>query len=239
MGRAPCCRGEHAELKKGPWTPEEDHKLSSFLLWNPGASWRTVPQRAAGLVRCGKSCRLRWMNYLRPDIKRGNFTPEEESLIIKLHAELGNKWSVIAAKLPGRTDNEIKNLWNTKLRKLLILRGINPTTHQPLCNPLMSDYIKQWMKSIETKIISGLLTQQQPKPSLTDLSVPLPPPPTNETLNRTVVIESNTENFSFNGSPWADEGGDSFGGFMLETNSMSSAGEGEALELEEMLKYWK
>ncbi|MQL85742.1 hypothetical protein Taro_018287 [Colocasia esculenta] len=158
MGRAPCCNGEHADLKKGPWTHEEDEKLRSFLVLHPNTSWRMVPQKA-GLVRCGKSCRLRWMNYLRPDIRRGNFTQEEEDLIIQLHAAVGNKWSVIAAQLPGRTDNEIKNLWNTRLRKVLVLKGINPITHQPLCNPPLSDYLKQCLKSIEQMLIARFATQ--------------------------------------------------------------------------------
>ena len=84
----------------------------------------------AGLERCGKSCRLRWINYLRPDLKRGTFSPEEENLIIQLHSLLGNRWSQIAAQLPGRTDNEIKNLWNSCLKKKLRQRGIDPVTHQ-------------------------------------------------------------------------------------------------------------
>lgn len=81
------------------------------------------------MLRCGKSCRLRWINYLRPDLKRGNFTEEEDELIIKLHSVLGNKWSLIAARLPGRTDNEIKNYWNTHIRRKLMSSGIDPTTH--------------------------------------------------------------------------------------------------------------
>ncbi|KAL9273599.1 Transcription factor MYB17-like protein, partial [Drosera capensis] len=85
----------------------------------------------AGLLRCGKSCRLRWTNYLRPDIKRGPFTAEEEKLVIQLHAILGNRWAAIASQLPGRTDNEIKNLWNTHLRKRLVSMGLDPQTHEP------------------------------------------------------------------------------------------------------------
>ncbi|KAG5023270.1 hypothetical protein JHK85_019612 [Glycine max] len=84
-----------------------------------------------GLQRCGKSCRLRWTNYLRPDIKRGQFTFEEEETIIQLHSILGNKWSAIASRLPGRTDNEIKNYWNTHIRKRLLRMGIDPVTHRP------------------------------------------------------------------------------------------------------------
>ncbi|GAA0155787.1 DNA-binding transcription factor [Lithospermum erythrorhizon] len=85
-----------------------------------------------GLLRCGKSCRLRWINYLRPDLKRGNFTEEEDELIINLHSLLGNKWSLIATRLPGRTDNEIKNYWNTHIKRKLLSLGIDPRTHRPL-----------------------------------------------------------------------------------------------------------
>ncbi|XP_008794184.1 transcription factor MYB17-like isoform X1 [Phoenix dactylifera] len=85
----------------------------------------------AGLLRCGKSCRLRWTNYLRPDIKRGPFTLEEQKSIIQLHGIVGNKWSTIAAHLPGRTDNEIKNYWNTHLKRRLLRMGINPDTYAP------------------------------------------------------------------------------------------------------------
>ncbi|CAI9091479.1 OLC1v1026519C1 [Oldenlandia corymbosa var. corymbosa] len=117
MGRVPCC--EKMGLKKGPWTPEEDQILMSFVQRYGHENWRALP-KLAGLLRCGKSCRLRWTNYLRPDIKRGNFTREEEETIIRLHGVLGNRWSAIANKLPGRTDNEIKNYWNTQLKKRVI-----------------------------------------------------------------------------------------------------------------------
>ncbi|XP_074315732.1 transcription factor MYB92-like [Silene latifolia] len=129
MGRSPCC-DDVSGLKKGPWTPEEDELLTSYIEKHGLGSWRALP-KAAGLNRCGKSCRLRWTNYLRPDIKRGRFTEEEEDMIIKLHSVLGNKWSRIAAHLPGRTDNEIKNYWNTHLRKKLLQMGIDPVTHKP------------------------------------------------------------------------------------------------------------
>ncbi|XP_031111390.1 myb-related protein 330-like [Ipomoea triloba] len=129
MGRSPCC--EKAHTNKGAWTKEEDQLLINYIRLHGEGCWRSLP-KAAGLFRCGKSCRLRWINYLRPDLKRGNFTQQEDDLIIKLHSLLGNKWSLIAARLPGRTDNEIKNYWNTQIKRKLISRGIDPQTHRPL-----------------------------------------------------------------------------------------------------------
>ncbi|PSS11877.1 Transcription factor like [Actinidia chinensis var. chinensis] len=130
MGRSPSGEENVVGLKKGPWTPEEDQKLVDYVQKHGHGSWRALP-KLAGLNRGGKSCRLRWTNYLRPDIKRGNFSDEEEQVIINLHAVLGNKWSAIATQLPGRTDNEIKNFWNTHIRKKLRQMGIDAVTHRP------------------------------------------------------------------------------------------------------------
>ncbi|KAF3329174.1 transcription factor MYB34-like protein [Carex littledalei] len=129
MGRSSCC--DNAGLKKGPWTPEEDKKLLAYIKEHDHGSWHSLPAKA-GLRRCGKSCRLRWINYLRPDIKRGKFSSDEEHTIIQLHALLGNRWSAIAGHLPGRTDNEIKNYWNTHVKKKLAKAGVDPITHKPV-----------------------------------------------------------------------------------------------------------
>ncbi|RZC65498.1 hypothetical protein C5167_009189 [Papaver somniferum] len=159
MGRAPCC--DKNGLKKGPWTPEEDQKLVDYVQKHGHGSWRTLPKNA-GLQRCGKSCRLRWANYLRPDIKRGRFSFEEEETIIQLHSVLGNKWSTIAARLPGRTDNEIKNYWNTHIRKRLLKSGIDPVTHTPRLDLLdLSSILRSSIcNSPQLMNISGLLGLQ-------------------------------------------------------------------------------
>ncbi|KAG8378793.1 hypothetical protein BUALT_Bualt07G0021900 [Buddleja alternifolia] len=98
-----------------------------------------LEKRSKGLQRCGKSCRLRWINYLRPDLKRGMFSQEEEDLIIMLHEALGNRWAQIASQLPGRTDNEIKNFWHSYLKKKLIKQGVDPSTHKPMTETQVKD----------------------------------------------------------------------------------------------------
>nr|GMD84962.1 transcription factor RAX3-like [Ipomoea batatas] len=117
MGRAPCC--DKNNVKKGPWSPEEDAKLKAYIEEHgTGGNWIALPQKI-GLKRCGKSCRLRWLNYLRPNIKHGGFSEEEDNIICSLFISIGSRWSIIAAQLPGRTDNDIKNYWNTRLKKKL------------------------------------------------------------------------------------------------------------------------
>ncbi|KAL5225627.1 hypothetical protein ABZP36_012266 [Zizania latifolia] len=104
------------EVRRGPWTVDEDHTLMKYIAEHGEGRWNSLA-RSAGLKRTGKSCRLRWLNYLRPDVKRGNFTADEQLLILDLHSRWGNRWSKIAQHLPGRTDNEIKNYWRTRVQK--------------------------------------------------------------------------------------------------------------------------
>ncbi|KAL8158991.1 hypothetical protein V2J09_000528, partial [Rumex salicifolius] len=162
-----CC--SKVGLKKGPWTPEEDDVLANYIKTEGEGRWRTLPKRA-DLLRCGKSCRLRWMNYLRPSVKRGQIAPDEEDLILRLHRLLGNRsliysispsvlsiflgWSLIAGRIPGRTDNEIKNYWNTHLSKKLISQGIDPRTHKPLDVDLQFRNSKSIISKDLTKLFS-------------------------------------------------------------------------------------
>lgn len=229
MGRSPCC--DKVGLKKGPWTPEEDQKLLAYIDEHGHGSWRALPSKA-GLQRCGKSCRLRWTNYLRPDIKRGKFSQQEEQTIIQLHALLGNRWSAIATHLPKRTDNEIKNYWNTHLKKRLAKMGIDPVSHKPKNDTLLSSdgqskstanlsHMAQWESArleAEARLVkqsklrsSSLQSQQLGKPVLP----PVVPPP------RCLDILK-----AWNGG-WGG-GGNGFGEQESPSSTLSTTGYGES-----------
>ncbi|KAI5069306.1 hypothetical protein GOP47_0015607 [Adiantum capillus-veneris] len=100
---------ESVTLMKGPWTEEEDKILLAYVKRHGEGNWNFV-RKYSGFFRCAKSCRLRWINHLRPGLRRGPLQPHEERLIIEQHETLGDSWSRIAAMLPGRTDNEIRLL---------------------------------------------------------------------------------------------------------------------------------
>ncbi|KAM0938923.1 putative transcription factor MYB-HB-like family [Dioscorea sansibarensis] len=164
MGRTPCC--DKANVKKGPWSPEEDNKLKEFIeKYGTGGNWIALPHKA-GLRRCGKSCRLRWLNYLRPNIKHGEFSPDEDMIICNLFANIGSRWSVIAAQLPGRTDNDIKNYWNTKLKKRVL--GITSTTnttpsssHERIKHPIQMSSSSSSSSSLNTSTVFQTASLQQ------------------------------------------------------------------------------
>ncbi|KAM7480609.1 hypothetical protein LguiA_028822 [Lonicera macranthoides] len=153
MGRRPCCSKEDG-LNRGAWTAMEDKILRDYITIHGEGKWRNLP-KMAGLRRCGKSCRLRWLNYLRPGIKRGNITHDEEDLIIRLHNLLGNRWSLIAGRLPGRTDNEIKNYWNTNMIK-------KAQGHQPITTPASNSKTSNESKQKQIHLSGG---QKQNSPT--------------------------------------------------------------------------
>ncbi|XP_057779215.1 transcription factor RAX2 [Salvia miltiorrhiza] len=157
MGRAPCC--DKANVKKGPWSPEEDAKLKEYIEKHGTTvgNWIALPQRA-GLKRCGKSCRLRWLNYLRPNIKHGEFSDDEDRIICSLFHRIGSRWSIIAGQLPGRTDNDIKNYWNTKLKKKLLGNNIisPPSPFLPNLNSqIPSPYDHQYVNTNSFRAFSA------------------------------------------------------------------------------------
>ncbi|KAF4348048.1 hypothetical protein G4B88_030684, partial [Cannabis sativa] len=126
-------RGSDGEyIRKGPWRAEEDEVLINHVKKNGPRDWSSI--RSKGLLpRTGKSCRLRWVNKLRPDLKTGcKFSAEEERLIIELQAQVGNKWAKIATYLPGRTDNDVKNFWSSRKKKLQRLNHHRRPSSVPL-----------------------------------------------------------------------------------------------------------
>ncbi|CAJ1951925.1 unnamed protein product [Sphenostylis stenocarpa] len=157
---------DDSELRRGPWSVEEDDLLVNYIANHGEGKWNLLAIRS-GLRRTGKSCRLRWLNYLKPDVKRGNLTLEEQLLIFELHSKWGNRWSKIAQQLPGRTDNEIKNYWRTRIQKQA--RYVKLETHRTTTGFL------EFVKGLQmTRCLHRAQESSPSTISLQDQEIPLP-----------------------------------------------------------------
>ncbi|KAI5674295.1 hypothetical protein M9H77_14659 [Catharanthus roseus] len=221
MGRRPCC--STLELKKGHWTSQEDKILVDYVRIHGEGKWRDLAQKT-GLKRCGKSCRLRWLNYLRPGIKLGNISEDEEDLIIKLHRLLGNRWTLIAGRLPGRSGNEIKNYWNTTLSKKIVADEKNHNHNMTVTMQTQTDELED-----DKKIL--LLSSSSDHDESVVANVSDPPPSLqhqskgpNNTVKRSSITGCNNNNNNNNDD---DESETSFREYITNISSNLPIMEGE------------
>ncbi|KAJ4727235.1 MYB transcription factor [Melia azedarach] len=150
--------GKREEIRKGPWKAEEDEVLINHVKQYGPRDWSSI--RSKGLLqRTGKSGRLRWVNKLRPNLKNGcKFSLEEERIVIELQAQFGNKWARIATYLPGRTDNDVKNFWSSRQKRLARILQ-NSATPSP-SNSKSHKVVKEIFETSEDQKFKAIMEEE-------------------------------------------------------------------------------
>ncbi|CAL9069115.1 unnamed protein product, partial [Musa banksii] len=216
---------EEMDLRRGPWTVEEDLLLMNYIAAHGEGRWNSLA-RCAGLRRTGKSCRLRWLNYLRPDVRRGNITPEEQLLILELHSRWGNRWSKIAQFLPGRTDNEIKNYWRIRVQKHAKQLKCDVNSKQ------FKDVMRYlWMPRLieRIRVASGDPTAVAPAAHWTPELAPVNPSPDNSSTAGSSSLQFSPQPVPDSCADCSTRQGDGNGGDVIQPGELAASWSASAL----------
>ncbi|OHT12945.1 Myb-like DNA-binding domain containing protein [Tritrichomonas foetus] len=181
------------ELVKGSWSPEEDAFIIQWVQEHGARNWSTLAANLPG--RLGKQCRERWVNSLDPDLLRKPWTEDEDQILIRYQKMWGNKWAKIAHFLPGRTDNSVKNRWNSSLKRKLerIAKGQNPVQ-------------KRGRKPKRPSTAPDVVNEEVPKPDFEsmELNVTTQPPTNSPLMGLSPILSTESPLFTLfsPGTPW-------------------------------------